>query len=193
MYVAYTTFYILGLLLSMQVPFVGFQPIRTSEHMAAAGKDCQCHRHCQCHHHCQCHFYHNCLCELLLHFSVVSGVFALLQAYAAVKFAQHHLTGKAFKYLFQFAIIVSAALVLVTIVLLTTMGYVAPWSGRFYSLWDTGYALAQYLMMVAQYLMKVVQYLMKVVRYNEGYMCIYIYHDLCVSHAISGMPRSTFP
>ena len=34
---AYTTFYIMGLLMSMQVPFVGFQPIRTSEHMAAAG------------------------------------------------------------------------------------------------------------------------------------------------------------
>ena len=36
-YTAYTTFFILGLLLSMQVPFVGFQPIRTSEHMASAG------------------------------------------------------------------------------------------------------------------------------------------------------------
>ena len=35
--VAYTTFYILGLLCSMQVPFVGMQPIRTSEHMASAG------------------------------------------------------------------------------------------------------------------------------------------------------------
>lgn len=35
---AYSTFYIVGLILSMQVPFVGFQPIRTSEHMAAAGK-----------------------------------------------------------------------------------------------------------------------------------------------------------
>lgn len=35
---AYSTFYIVGLVLSMQIPFVGFQPIRTSEHMAAAGK-----------------------------------------------------------------------------------------------------------------------------------------------------------
>ncbi|KAL5510353.1 hypothetical protein EMCRGX_G005883 [Ephydatia muelleri] len=35
-YVAYSTFYLLGLIMSMQVPFVGFQPIRTSEHMAAA-------------------------------------------------------------------------------------------------------------------------------------------------------------
>ena len=36
-YAAYTAFYLLGLLMSMQVPFVGFQPLRTSEHMAAAG------------------------------------------------------------------------------------------------------------------------------------------------------------
>uniref|UniRef100_A0A8C1CST4 dolichyl-diphosphooligosaccharide--protein glycotransferase n=1 Tax=Cyprinus carpio carpio TaxID=630221 RepID=A0A8C1CST4_CYPCA len=60
-YIAYSTFYIIGLILSMQIPFVGFQPIRTSEHMAAAG-------------------------ESLL------------------------------------------------------VGWIAPWSGRFYSLWDTGYA-----------------------------------------------------
>lgn len=37
LFTSYTTFYVLGLLLSMQVPFVGFQPIRTSEHMAAGG------------------------------------------------------------------------------------------------------------------------------------------------------------
>lgn len=37
-FLAYSTFYIVGLILSMQIPFVGFQPIRTSEHMAAAGK-----------------------------------------------------------------------------------------------------------------------------------------------------------
>ena len=35
---AYTSFFMLGLLLSMQIPFVGFQPIKTSEHLAAAGK-----------------------------------------------------------------------------------------------------------------------------------------------------------
>lgn len=37
LYIAYTSFFILGLILSMQVPFVGFQPVRTSEHMASAG------------------------------------------------------------------------------------------------------------------------------------------------------------
>merc|ERR1711936_1476366 len=36
-YVAYNTFFIIGLICSMQIPFVGFQPVKTSEHMAAAG------------------------------------------------------------------------------------------------------------------------------------------------------------
>ena len=37
-YVAYNTFFIIGLLCSMQIPFVGFQPVKTSEHMASAGE-----------------------------------------------------------------------------------------------------------------------------------------------------------
>ncbi|KAK2175857.1 hypothetical protein NP493_702g03053 [Ridgeia piscesae] len=36
-YVAYSTVYCLGTLLSMQISFVGFMPIQTSEHMAALG------------------------------------------------------------------------------------------------------------------------------------------------------------
>lgn len=36
-YIAYTTFYVLGEIMAMQVPFVGFQPVKTSEHMAAFG------------------------------------------------------------------------------------------------------------------------------------------------------------
>lgn len=32
-YVAYSTFYLLGTLLAMQVSFVGFQPVYSSEHM----------------------------------------------------------------------------------------------------------------------------------------------------------------
>ena len=37
LYVAYSSWYAVGTLASMQVPFVGFQPVRTSEHMAALG------------------------------------------------------------------------------------------------------------------------------------------------------------
>ncbi|PAA66815.1 hypothetical protein BOX15_Mlig008489g2 [Macrostomum lignano] len=36
-YVAYSTFYCLGTVLSMQISFVGFQPVQTSEHMGALG------------------------------------------------------------------------------------------------------------------------------------------------------------
>ncbi|CAF0989965.1 unnamed protein product [Rotaria sordida] len=36
-YVAYSTVYILGTILSMQIPFVGFQPVQSSEHMLAFG------------------------------------------------------------------------------------------------------------------------------------------------------------
>lgn len=103
-FTSYTTFYILGLLFSMQIPFVGFQPIRTSEHMAA------------------------------------SGVFALLLAVAFLKHLQTVLSKQEFKKLFIIGGLVAAAIVFLAVVLLTVAGVVAPWSGRFYSLWDTGYA-----------------------------------------------------
>lgn len=38
LYVSYTTWYALGTLASMQIPFVGFLPVKTSEHMPALGK-----------------------------------------------------------------------------------------------------------------------------------------------------------
>ncbi|KAF5293012.1 hypothetical protein FQA39_LY13781 [Lamprigera yunnana] len=104
LFTSYTTFYILGLLFSMQIPFVGFQPIRTSEHMAA------------------------------------SGVFALIIAVAALKYLQSVLSKAEFKSLFVVGALVSASVVFLAVVILTYAGYIAPWSGRFYSLWDTGYA-----------------------------------------------------
>merc|ERR1712088_788481 len=103
-YVAYNTFFIIGLICSMQIPFVGFQPVKTSEHMAAA------------------------------------GVFALLQAIALLKYLQNYLTKSEFKTFFFFAASSAAGLVFLTVVGLTWAGVIAPWSGRFYSLWDTGYA-----------------------------------------------------
>merc|ERR1719225_409344 len=103
-YVAYNAFFIVGLISSMQIPFVGFQPVRTSEHMASA------------------------------------GVFALLQAVAFLKYLQNFLTKSEFKYFFFTAGIVAAGLVFAVVVGLTWLGVIAPWSGRFYSLWDTGYA-----------------------------------------------------
>lgn len=104
LFTSYTTFYILGLIFSMQIPFVGFQPIRTSEHMAA------------------------------------SGVFALIVAVGLLKHLQTVLTKQEFKRLFIFGGLAAAGLVFLTVVGLTMAGVIAPWSGRFYSLWDTGYA-----------------------------------------------------
>lgn len=103
-YVAYNTFFILGLLCSMQIPFVGFQPLQTSEHMASA------------------------------------GVFVLLQAVAALKYLQNFLTKSEFKVFFFVSATLAAGVVFLTVVGLTWLGVIAPWSGRFYSLWDTGYA-----------------------------------------------------
>ncbi|XP_013778011.2 dolichyl-diphosphooligosaccharide--protein glycosyltransferase subunit STT3B-like [Limulus polyphemus] len=103
-YIAYTSFYIIGLLCSMQIPFVGFQPVRTSEHMASA------------------------------------GVFVLLNAFAFLKYLQSFMSRTEFKSLFLIAITSVAAVVFISVVILTYTGYIAPWSGRFYSLWDTGYA-----------------------------------------------------
>ncbi|RXM28206.1 Dolichyl-diphosphooligosaccharide--protein glycosyltransferase subunit STT3B [Acipenser ruthenus] len=103
-YIAYSTFYIVGLVLSMQIPFVGFQPIRTSEHMAAA------------------------------------GVFALLQAYAFLQYLKDRLTKQEFQTLFFLGVSLAAGAVFLSVIYLTYTGYIAPWSGRFYSLWDTGYA-----------------------------------------------------
>lgn len=44
-YVAYSTVYCLGTLLSMQISFVGFQPVQSSEHMAALGVFGLCQLH----------------------------------------------------------------------------------------------------------------------------------------------------
>ena len=59
-----------------------------------------------------------------------SGVFALLQAVAALKYLQNFLTKSEFKLFFFFAASVAAGVVFLTVVGLTWMGVIAPWSGR---------------------------------------------------------------
>ncbi|KAL3898556.1 MAG: hypothetical protein SGCHY_002657, partial [Lobulomycetales sp.] len=104
LYVSYCTFYILGTLASMQIPFVGFQPTRTSEHMAAL------------------------------------GVFGLLQIVAFVQLVRSHLSEKQFQKLFWMFVVGTVILGVAALAFLSFSGYVAPFTGRFYSLWDTGYA-----------------------------------------------------
>jgi len=104
LYVSYTTFYCIGQLAAMNVPFVGFQPIKTSEHMASF------------------------------------GVFGLIQVFAFFAYLRAKLGAASMKSLFWSLIALVVALGVGAIVFLTAAGVVAPWSGRFYSLWDTGYA-----------------------------------------------------
>ena len=107
----------LGLLCSMQIPFVGFQPVKTSEHMASAGKNgispsIKCSFYDPI-------FFKNCL-----------GVFALLQAVAVLKYLQNFLTKSEFRTFFFLAATTAAGVVFVTVVGLTWLGIIAPWSGR---------------------------------------------------------------
>jgi len=104
LYVSYSTFYAVGTLLSMQIPFVGFMPTRTSEHMAAL------------------------------------GVFGLLQLYAFAELVRGYVTPKQFKTLLKGGASAVAIIAVVGLTLLSLSGVIAPFTGRFYSLYDTGYA-----------------------------------------------------
>lgn len=104
LYVSYTSWYALGTLASMQIPFVGFLPIRSSEHMSAL------------------------------------GVFGLLQLVAFVDWVRAQLPSKQFQTLLRALVLVVFVVAFGGLVLLTVTGVIAPWTGRFYSLWDTGYA-----------------------------------------------------
>ena len=103
-YIAYTTWYALGTLASMQVPFVGFLPIRSSDHMAPL------------------------------------GIFGLIQLVGFFNFLRNQLPGKQFQVLLVALGGTIFGIAILGLVLLTVSGTIAPWSGRFYSLWDTGYA-----------------------------------------------------
>ena len=127
-YVAYNTFFIIGLLCSMQIPFVGFQPVKTSEHMASAGR---LHESL---------ILLTCLLSTVLQVAVlklenktfiyISGVFALLQAVALSNYLKNFLTRSEFKYFFFLASSIAAGIVFLTVVGLTWAGVIAPWSGR---------------------------------------------------------------
>merc|ERR1711939_564746 len=104
LYVSYTTWYALGTLASMQIPFVGFLPIRSSDHMAAL------------------------------------GVFGLMQLVGAAEWLRSQLPSKQFQTVIRAAVLLIFAGAFGALVLLTVGGVIAPWTGRFYSLWDTGYA-----------------------------------------------------
>jgi dolichyl-diphosphooligosaccharide--protein glycosyltransferase len=104
LYTSYSAWYVIGTIASMQVPFVEFLPIRTSEHMAAL------------------------------------GVFGLLQLVAFVETVRKLVPGRQFQLLLRAFVVVTFVVSFTVLVMLTFSGWIAPWTGRFYSLWDTGYA-----------------------------------------------------
>lgn len=106
LYVAYSTFYAIGTLASMCVPFVGarYLPIQTSEHMGAL------------------------------------GVFGLLQLVAFFDVVRSHVSKRQFNTILGLSASILGLGVGGAFVVLVQNGKIAPWAGRFYSLWDTGYA-----------------------------------------------------
>lgn len=68
------------------------------------------------------------------------GVFGLLQLVSFVTIVRSHLPSKQFQTLLTVFVVVVFLLAFGALVGLTMTGTIAPWTGRFYSLWDTGYA-----------------------------------------------------
>lgn len=68
------------------------------------------------------------------------GIFGLVQLVGFAEFLRGRVPGKQFQTLLFGAVLVLFASAFLALVLLTVTGIIAPWSGRFYSLWDTGYA-----------------------------------------------------
>lgn len=104
LYTAYSTWYAIGTVASMQIPFVGFLPIRSNDHMAAL------------------------------------GVFGLIQIVAFGDYVRAQVPSKQFKSVLVVSIALIILLGITGLVGLTYAGWIAPWTGRFYSLWDTNYA-----------------------------------------------------
>ena len=68
------------------------------------------------------------------------GVFGLLQIVSFAYLVRSHVSSKQFQTLLSVSVVTIGILGTLGIVGLTYKGYIAPWTGRFYSLWDTGYA-----------------------------------------------------
>lgn len=68
------------------------------------------------------------------------GVFGLLQIVAFAELVRGHVSSKQFQSILLGSVVVIGLLGVFAFAGLTYKGWIAPWTGRFYSLWDTGYA-----------------------------------------------------
>ncbi|KAL6928686.1 oligosaccharyl transferase stt3 subunit [Hanseniaspora valbyensis] len=103
-YSAYSVWYCIGTLASMQIPFVGFLPIRSNDHMASL------------------------------------GVFGLLQFFMFGDYIKSKISSANFKIFLKTSVVALISIGVLGVFSLTYFGLIAPWTGRFYSLWDTDYA-----------------------------------------------------
>jgi len=72
--------------------------------------------------------------------TVLLGVFGLIQLVGFTEYVRAQMPSKQFQTLLRGMVLVVFGVAFGGLVLLTVSGTIAPWSGRFYSLWDTGYA-----------------------------------------------------
>lgn len=63
-----------------------------------------------------------------------------MQLVGFIDYVRSAISGKQFKAFVVTILVAAFGLGLAGLVALTSLGYIAPWGGRFYSLWDTGYA-----------------------------------------------------
>ncbi|RDA85654.1 hypothetical protein CP532_3556 [Ophiocordyceps camponoti-leonardi (nom. inval.)] len=122
LYVSYCTWYCLGTIASMQIPFVGFLPVKTSEHMPALGTMSRVEG------------------WFVLANLAALGIFGFLQLIAFLDYVKAAIPSRQFQTFLVTILVATFGVGLLGLVAMTSLGYIAPWSGRFYSLWDTGYA-----------------------------------------------------
>lgn len=67
-------------------------------------------------------------------------MFGLLQIVAFAQLVRSHVSDQQFKNLVKIGVVAIGLIGALVFGLLTYKGWIAPWTGRFYSLWDTGYA-----------------------------------------------------
>lgn len=68
------------------------------------------------------------------------GIFGFIQLIGFIQYVRSAITGKQFQTFLITVLVAAFGISLAGLVALTSLGYIAPWGGRFYSLWDTSYA-----------------------------------------------------
>lgn len=125
-YVAYSILYCVGTILSMQISFVGFQPVQSSEHMLVSISVLF-------------------LLPIMLIIYAISffqalGVFGLCQIHSFVDYVRSLISKEYFEILFRAIVTSILAISFGVGTILTASGTISPWTGRFYSLLDPSYA-----------------------------------------------------